>query len=116
MGVSGSLADGNVSAEIASVVNSFIQEQGGVSGLVNQFEKQGLGPVIKSWVGNGDNAPITAAQIYRALGFETLQQLGAKLGISPDETAAKLSELLPNAIDKLTANGLTRPRWGWRYT
>ena len=44
-------------------------------------------------------------QIQRALGYETLQQLGAKVGISPDEMAAKLSEILPKAIDKLTPKG-----------
>ncbi len=99
-----------------SVVNSFIQEQGGVKGLVNLFEKQGLGPTIQSWVGNGDNHPISEAQILRALGFETLQQLGAKVGLSPSETAAQLSAILPEAINKLTAEGIiARPRWDWRY-
>jgi uncharacterized protein YidB (DUF937 family) len=39
------------------------------------------------------------------LGYETLQQLGAKTGMSPDEMAAKLSEILPKAIDKLTPKG-----------
>ncbi len=99
-----------------SVVSSFIQEQGGVKGLVDKFEKQGLGTIVQSWVGKGENHPITAAQIQRALGFEALQQLGAKLGLSPGETAAKLAVLLPEAIDKQTAEGTTRARWDWRYS
>jgi len=98
-----------------SVVESAIQELGGVSAVVKKFEKEGLGPIIQSWVGKGENQPISAAQIHRALGFETLQQLGAKVGLSADEAAAKLSELLPKTIDKLTSDGLSRPRWGWRY-
>jgi len=98
-----------------SVVNSFIQEQGGVKGLVDQFEKQGLGPIIKSWVGKGENHPISGAQLLRALGFETLRKLGAKIGASPDQAAAKLAESLPKAIDKLTGEGASRDRWDWRY-
>jgi uncharacterized protein YidB (DUF937 family) len=39
------------------------------------------------------------------LGYEKLQELGAKLGMSPDEMAAKLSQYLPQVIDKLTPRG-----------
>ncbi len=105
MGVLDSLISGDVSAELVNVVNGFIQKQGGVNGLVNQFEKQGLGPIIRSWVGTGENHPISPAQIQRALGYETVQQLGAKASMSPDEMAAKLSEILPKTIDKLTPKG-----------
>jgi len=118
MGLSHSVNGGDVSASLASVVNDFIQTQGGVKGVVNRFEKQGLGPTIQSWVGNGDNYPITAAQMYRALGFVTLQQLGGQLGMSPDEMAAKLSKVLPKAIETVAAAGkrITTPtRSGWRY-
>ena len=118
MGLSHSVNGGDVSASLANVVNGFIQTQGGVKGLVNRFEKQGLGPTIQSWVGNGDNHPITAAQMHRALGFVTLQQLGGQLGMSPDEMAAKLSKVLPKAIETVAAEGkrITTPtRSGWRY-
>src|SRR5271157_2894268 len=120
MGPSYSLNGAEVSATVASVVNSFIQTQGGVTGVVKQFEKQGLGPTIQSWVGKGDNHPITAAQMYRALGFVTLQQLGAQLGLSPNEMAAKLSKVLPKAIEKATAEEKPittprRPMW-WYFT
>jgi uncharacterized protein YidB (DUF937 family) len=105
MGVLDSLIGGDVTAELVNAVNGFIQKQGGVNGLINQFEKQGLGPIIRSWVGTGENHPISPAQIQRALGYETLQQLGAEVGMSPDDMAAKLSDILPKAIDKLTPRG-----------
>ncbi len=115
MGVLDSLVGGDISAEFVRVVEGFIQKQGGVAGLVRQFEKQGLGPVIQSWVGKGANHPISAEQIHRALGYEALQQLGAKLGLSPDEMAAKLSKVLPRAIEKIAAEGSrTTSRWGRR--
>src|SRR5208337_4199726 len=118
MGLTYCLNGGDASDAVASVVNSFIQTQGGVKGIINQFEKQGLGPTILSWVGKGDNHPITAAQMYRALGFVTLQQLGGQLGMSPDEMAAKLSKVLPKAIENAAAEETRIPtpaRSGWRY-
>ena len=118
MGLSYSLNGIDGSAALGSVVNGFIQTQGGVKGVVNQFEKQGLGPTIQSWVGKGEKHPISSAQIYRALGFVTLQQLGGQLGMSPDEMAAKLSKVLPKAIENAAAEETRIPtpaRSGWRY-
>ncbi len=105
MGLLDGLIGGAVGAEMVTVVNGLIEKHGGVKGLVAQVQQQGLGPTIQSWVGNGENLPITPEQIHKALGSDTVQQLAAKLGIPPDQLAAKLSEILPQAVDKMTPNG-----------
>ncbi len=105
MGLLDGLIGGAVGAEMVTVVNGLIEKHGGVKGLVAQFQQQGLGPTIQSWVGNGENLPITPEQVHKALGSDTVQQLAAKLGIPPDQLAAKLSEILPQAVDKMTPNG-----------
>ncbi|MGO9483950.1 MAG: YidB family protein [Rhodomicrobium sp.] len=105
MGLLDGLLGGAVGAEMATVVNSLIEKHGGLQGIVAQFQKQGLGPTIQSWVGNGENQPISPDQVHQALGSDTIQQLAAKLGIPPDQLAAKLSEVLPQAIDKMTPDG-----------
>jgi uncharacterized protein YidB (DUF937 family) len=38
-----------------------------------------------------------------------MNQLAAKLGMTPQELAAKLSAVLPQAIDKLTPAGVVPP-------
>ncbi len=105
MGLLDGLLGGAVGAEMATVVNSLIEKHGGLQGIVAQFQKQGLGPTIQSWVGNGENQPISPDQVHQALGSDTIQKLAAKLGIPPDQLAAKLSEVLPQAIDKMTPDG-----------
>ncbi len=105
MGLLDGVVGGAVGAGVATVLNDFIRKQGGVRGVLSQFEKQGLGPTIRTWISTGENQPITADQIHRALGYENLQQLGAKLGLSVDQAASKLAEHLPSAIDKLTPRG-----------
>jgi uncharacterized protein YidB (DUF937 family) len=109
MGLSHGFNGADSSAALASVVNDFIRKQGGVTGLINQFEKQGLGASARSWIGKGESHPVTDAQIFRALGYATLQELGGQVGLSPDETAAALSNFLPKAIGKLAAEGSRAP-------
>ena len=78
---------------------------GGVSGLMTAFEKQGLGGVIASWVGTGQNLPISPEQLQGVLGDEHLQAIAQKLGLSTTDVATHLSQLLPSVIDKATPNG-----------
>ena len=99
------LLGGLVGGEMTTVVNSFIQQHGGLQGMVTQFEKQGLGPTVQSWIGNGPNQPISADQVHQVFGSGMLSQLAAKAGMNPQDLAQKLSQVLPGAIDKLTPDG-----------
>jgi uncharacterized protein YidB (DUF937 family) len=105
MGLFDGLIGGLVGAEMATVVNGLIQKHGGIQGIVDQFQKQGLGATVQSWIGNGPNQPITAEQIHQALGAEGLKDLAAKAGLSTQDLAAKLSAILPQVIDKMTPEG-----------
>ena len=78
---------------------------GGLAGLVQAFQKNGLGEVMNSWVGTGQNMPATPSQIEQGLGNDLLTQLASKAGLSHQDASAQLSGLLPNLIDKLTPNG-----------
>jgi uncharacterized protein YidB (DUF937 family) len=103
------LLGGAVGGEMATVVNSFIQQHGGIQGVVAQFEKQGLGPTVQSWVGNGPNQPISPDQVHQVFGSGMIAQLATKAGMNPQELAQKLSQVLPTAIDKLTPGGQVPP-------
>ena len=109
MGMLDGLLGGLVGAGMVSVVNDIIAKHGGLQGVVSEFEKNGLGPTVKSWVGTGPNQPISADEVHKALGPDLLQQLSAKSGLSLQELAEKLSQILPQAVDNLTPDG-TIPR------
>src|ERR1700693_427647 len=78
---------------------------GGLPALLQSFHDKGLGNLASSWVGTGQNLPITAEQIQHVLGIDQVKQLAAKAGISPDVAGSSLAQLLPTLIDKLTPNG-----------
>jgi len=105
MGLLDGILGGVVGGEMATVVNGFIERHGGVQGIVTQMQQQGLGPTVKSWVGTGPNQPITADQVHQAFGQGTIAELAAKAGLTPQELSQKLSQVLPQVIDKLTPTG-----------
>jgi len=97
---------GGTSNPLASGLLQMIQNQpGGLQGLVQNFHDKGLGGVAQSWVGNGQNLPISADQIHQVLGSDQVKALAAKAGISPDAAGGAIAQLLPGIIDKLTPNG-----------
>ena len=80
-------------------------ELGGLGGLVSKFEQAGMGDVIGSWVGKGENAPITGGQLQDVLGNDTISGIAQKLGINSATLLPMLATLLPTLIDHLTPKG-----------
>lgn len=78
---------------------------GGLGGLIQAFQKNGLGEIVNSWVSTGKNLPISPEQIQQALGSDLLKQLASQVGLSPEATGGQLANLLPGLIDKLTPEG-----------
>lgn len=105
----GSGAAGDPKAQLLQAALSMLQgggaQAGGLAGLVQQFESNGLGNIVQSWIGTGSNLPISAEQLQQVLGNGTLSSLAQQSGLSPDAVSGQLSELLPGVIDKLTPNG-----------
>ena len=105
MGMLDGLLGGIVGAGLVSVVSGIVEKHGGLQGVVNEFERNGLGATVQSWVGTGPNKSISPDEVQRAIGPDLLQQLAAKSGLSVQELAQKLSQVLPDAVDKMTPNG-----------
>jgi uncharacterized protein YidB (DUF937 family) len=78
---------------------------GGLGGLVQAFQKNGLGEIVNSWVSTGKNLPATPNQIEQGLGSDMLKKLAGQAGLSSEAASSQLSNLLPSLIDKLTPNG-----------
>ncbi len=78
---------------------------GGLAKLVSQFSAAGLGGHADSWVGTGENEPITADHVKQALTEEQIAQVAQQLGVSTDQAAAALAHALPEAVDHLTPAG-----------
>lgn len=78
---------------------------GGLGGLIAKFQQAGMGDVVGSWIGHGDNQAVSADQITEVLGSGTLADIAQKMGISPGDAADQLSSILPGLINHLTPQG-----------
>jgi len=77
----------------------------GLGGLVEAFQAKGLGDVVASWIGTGQNLPVSAEQIQSVLGSGLVQQLAARVGLPAEAASALLAQILPQAVDRLTPEG-----------
>jgi uncharacterized protein YidB (DUF937 family) len=78
---------------------------GGLGGLVNKLQQGGLGDVVNSWVGSGQNKPVSPGQLGSALGPNIIKTLSQMTGISEDELTKQMSQVLPGVVNGLTPNG-----------
>ena len=104
--LAGSLFAGKAEASspLVKSVLDMLGQSGGLGGLVQAFQQNGLGHLVESWIGTGQNLPVSAAQIQQALGPK-VQELAQQHGLSADAVSQALSQFLPGVIDHLTPNG-----------
>jgi uncharacterized protein YidB (DUF937 family) len=105
MGLMDGVLGGIVGAGATSLVTGLIEHHGGLSGLVAQFEQQGMGGLVKSWIGNGPNQPVSADQLQQALNPDAVAKMSQRFGMEPQDLLQKLAKALPQAVDRMTPGG-----------
>jgi uncharacterized protein YidB (DUF937 family) len=99
---------GQLEAAVVPVVLSEVlgnAGQGGLSAIVAKLQQAGFGDQVKSWIGSGQNLPITAEQLQQVLGSDTVKQLAARFHIPVDQLAQVLAQQLPKAVDHASPDG-----------
>lgn len=102
---SGGLGDAGGLADALGGLLANNGQQGGLGGLVSKFEQAGLGDVIGSWIGKGDNAPVSGGQLNQVLGSDVVSAIAGKLSINAAMLLPMLATMLPSLIDQLTPHG-----------
>lgn len=97
---------GNV-AMTAMVALAFrmLQQNGGLSGVIEKLRGAGLGNHASSWVSTGANLPVTGEQLQEALGSGELAQLASRFGLTPEQASQGLAQVLPEVVDHMTPSG-----------
>ncbi|WP_159567208.1 YidB family protein [Budvicia diplopodorum] len=86
-------------------IMQWVEQQGGISGLLEKFRHGGLTEVVQSWIGNGTNQPITGDRVEQVLSSDALQQLATKLGIDSQAASGIIAQFLPEIVNKLSPDG-----------
>jgi uncharacterized protein YidB (DUF937 family) len=90
---------------MAQIALEMFNQNGGLTGILDKFKEGGLAEQAASWVGKGENMPISAEQISSVLGNSAIAEMATKFGIDPDTLSNKIAEHLPTVVDKLTPDG-----------
>ena len=96
---------GGEQGSMTQVAMEMFNQHGGLSGIIEKFKEGGLGEQAASWVGNGENLPVSAEQISSVLGNGAIAEMAAKFGITPETLSSQIAQYLPGVVDKLTPDG-----------
>ena len=98
--------------QVRNLIMSLVGQMGGgakggasMNNLLENLNSQGMGDQVKSWVGTGDNKPITPDQVTQAFGADHIAQAAKDAGCTPQEAATQLSKVLPQVVDTATPTG-----------
>jgi uncharacterized protein YidB (DUF937 family) len=109
--VVGMLGGGGQGGGNAALLNAVVgmlgndAQGGGLAAILGKAQQSGLGDVVGSWIGKGQNLPISADQVSNMFGPDTIASLAKQLGVPAGDAASQMSKMLPDVVDKLTPQG-----------
>jgi uncharacterized protein YidB (DUF937 family) len=90
---------------IMQMALQMIQQNGGLPGIISKFQQSGLGDHAQSWVGTGQNMPISTNELSNVLGGDSIGMLAQQFGCSRGDAGSGLAQALPQIIDRMTPHG-----------
>jgi uncharacterized protein YidB (DUF937 family) len=101
----GGVLKGGTGDALLRAATDLVGSGAGLGGLVGLLRDKGLGDVADSWVGTGENKPVSSSQIADALGPDQVAQVAEQAGVSREEASSGLAEVLPKLVNELTPDG-----------
>lgn len=106
-GLPGMGMQGGGQAALIQMVLQLLQQNGGLGGLLQQFQQAGYGKHADSWVSTGQNLPIDAGALEQIFGGRggALGRLAEQFGMPQQDAAGGLADVLPQVVDRMTPRG-----------
>ena len=92
--------------DIAKALDGLVGNgQGGVNlvTFVSGLGANGLGEIVGSWLGQGENKSISTDDITTLLGSDKVSEFSSSLGLSEESAQSALAEVIPQVVDKATS-------------
>jgi len=104
-GMTGGSQQAQGSSPLIQMALQLLQQNGGIQGVLAKCQQAGMGQQAQSWIGTGQNMPIPADALSQIFGQGQLGQIAQQLGMSHQEAANGLSQVLPGVVDEMTPQG-----------
>jgi uncharacterized protein YidB (DUF937 family) len=95
---------GALAAALGPLLAKLLQG-GGLSKLLGNAQASGLSAQADSWVGSGPNEPVSGQDIRGIVGDDAVRSVAEQAGISEDEAASVLAQVVPQVVSGLTPGG-----------
>ena len=82
---------------------------GALPAALAQLENAGLGERVRSWVGHGENLPVTEAELEWVFTPEQPNNWAVQAGTTPEALLAVMAEALPDAVHRANSPTLEIP-------
>jgi uncharacterized protein YidB (DUF937 family) len=86
-------------------LTKLFSDNGGLQGIMAKLTSNGQGQQVKSWVGTGQNQPISGTDIKQALDDDSLAKVAQQAGTSPDKVSDDVAKALPQMVNQATPQG-----------
>lgn len=86
-------------------LQKMITDHGGLQGITSRLTNSGLGQQVQSWIGSGQNQPVSGAEVQQAMDPNTLNDMAQKSGMTPEQTSDEVAKVLPEMVDNATPQG-----------
>jgi len=101
---SDSSGEGGSKLDIASIIGALGGSGGfSITDIIAKMQQGGLGDILQSWMGDGNNLPISAEQVTGLFGSDNVSNFASQLGVSESEAVGGLQDALPQIVDKASA-------------
>ncbi len=74
-----------------------------LSSILSKISDGNFSETISSWIGDGENKPISTEAITDLLGEDKVSEFASQLGINLDSAKGALADAIPNLVDKVTS-------------
>lgn len=75
-----------------------------LAAIVGNLSRNGLGEIVGSWLGQGENKAIAPDDVAVLLGEEKVDAFAQELGLDQESAKKALSDALPEVVDKATSD------------
>ncbi len=104
-GSNSGLSDTLVSAALSKLMPTNGSGDLDLGSLLGQLNGGGLASLASSWLGDGDNSPISGNQIADLFGQSKIKSFADEIGVDESTASNGLSDIIPGLIDGNSKGG-----------
>jgi uncharacterized protein YidB (DUF937 family) len=96
---------GQGGSPLLMILLQLLQQNGGLGGLMGRMQQSGMADQVQSWIGTGQNQSISPDALLQIFGQGQLSEIAQQLGMSQQEAAGGMAQMLPDLVNEMTPQG-----------